>query len=134
MIDSNEWFGLGSRKVVPNIRHFPVSFDLVPEEFAKTVAPQEYAAWLLTNFARVDEVRRGLPEVIIGNVVFPYWGITPPCRYVIHDADGKRIVIEVIKGKMNVHDNPLGVLTNSPTFNWHVTNLRNYINLTPPKK
>ena len=26
-------------------------------------------------------------------------------------------------------DNPVGVLTNSPTFDWHMTNLKNYVNL-----
>lgn len=109
-----------------------------PDEFAKTVAPAEYAMWLLTNFANVEEARKGLPEALVGDVVFPYWGFSPPCHYVVHDAEGKCMVIEFIKGKMNVYDNPLGVLTNSPTFDWHVTNLRNYINLTatevPPVK
>ena len=31
---------------------------------------------------------------------------------------------------LKIHENPLGVITNSPTFDWHVTNLRNYVNLT----
>ena len=26
-------------------------------------------------------------------------------------------------------DDPVGVLTNSPTFDWHMTNLKNYVNL-----
>jgi choloylglycine hydrolase len=30
-----------------------------------------------------------------------------------------------------MHDNPIGVLTNSPPFEWHMTNLRNYISLSP---
>ena len=30
---------------------------------------------------------------------------------------------------MVVRDNPLGVFTNAPTFDWHLTNLRNYTNL-----
>jgi choloylglycine hydrolase len=29
-----------------------------------------------------------------------------------------------------VHDAPLGVMTNAPTYDWHMTNLQNYINLT----
>ena len=35
-----------------------------------------------------------------------------------------------VGGKLNVYDNPLGVVTNSPTFDWHMTNLRNYVNLS----
>ena len=30
-----------------------------------------------------------------------------------------------------MYDNPLGVMSNSPTFDWHMTNLRNYIALSP---
>jgi penicillin V acylase-like amidase (Ntn superfamily) len=32
--------------------------------------------------------------------------------------------------RRTIRDNLLGVLTISPTFDWHVTNLRNYVNLT----
>lgn len=28
-----------------------------------------------------------------------------------------------------MYDNPLGVMTNSPEFNWHLQNLRQYIGL-----
>ena len=34
-------------------------------------------------------------------------------------------------GKLKIFDNPLGVMTNSPAFDWHMTNLRNYIALNP---
>jgi choloylglycine hydrolase len=39
-------------------------------------------------------------------------------------------VIEPVDHTLKIYDNPLGVLTNSPSFDWHMTNLRNYINLT----
>ncbi len=48
----------------------------------------------------------------------------------LHDADGNDLVVEFVGGGMKLHDNPAGVLTNSPTFDWHTTNLRNYIGLT----
>ncbi|MBM4327900.1 MAG: choloylglycine hydrolase family protein [Deltaproteobacteria bacterium] len=112
---------------LPGFAEYP---KVGPDEFAKALAPHEYALWLLTNFATVEEVRKALSQAIVADVVLTYWGFAPPCHWVVHDADGKCIVIEFVKGKMNVHDNPLGVLTNSPTFDWHMTNLRNYINLT----
>ncbi len=37
-------------------------------------------------------------------------------------------MIEYVGGKLKVHDNPLGVITNSPAFDWHMTNLLNYVN------
>jgi choloylglycine hydrolase len=38
--------------------------------------------------------------------------------------------LEYVNGALKVHDNPLGVMSNSPTFDWHLTNLRNYVNLS----
>jgi choloylglycine hydrolase len=32
---------------------------------------------------------------------------------------------------LKVHDAPLGIMTNAPTYDWHMTNLTNYINLSP---
>ncbi|MET3574383.1 linear amide C-N hydrolase [Bhargavaea ullalensis] len=47
------------------------------------------------------------------------------------DADGNRVVLEPKHGQLQAFDNPYGVLTNSPEFPWHVTNLRNYLQLQP---
>jgi len=49
----------------------------------------------------------------------------------VMDATGKCIVIEYTGGEARIFDNPLGVITNCPTFDWHMTNLRNYVKLSP---
>ena len=41
------------------------------------------------------------------------------------------MVLEITEGTMHFYENPLGVLTNSPGIEWHLTNLNNYINLQP---
>lgn len=46
---------------------------------------------------------------------------------------GDTIVIESMKDGIGTHDNPLGVMTNSPDQNWHLTNIRNFIGVTPNK-
>ena len=38
-------------------------------------------------------------------------------------------MIEIVNGQMQIFDNRLGVLTNSPGFEWQITNLNNYMNL-----
>ena len=48
----------------------------------------------------------------------------------VTDTQGKSIVIEFIEGEMKIFENPLGIITNAPTFDWHMTNLRNYVNLS----
>lgn len=96
----------------------------------KTIAPWELGTYILDNFATLEEVETGLAEVVVPDVVFAAWKIVPPVHYIVMDATGKSIVIEYVDGKMNVHDNEIGVITNSPTFDWHTTNLNNFINLS----
>ena len=101
---------------------------------SKGLSPVEFPNWLLTQFATVAEVRKAVQagDVIITPTVVAGWGATPPpFHYVVYDKTGASIVIEPIDGKLVIHDNPLGVVTNSPTYDWHMTNLRNFISLNP---
>ena len=43
---------------------------------------------------------------------------------------GRSAVIEWRNGEMTVFGNPIGVACNWPRLDWHLTNLRNYINLS----
>lgn len=99
---------------------------------SKALSPIDFSNWLITQFATIDEVKAGLSQVVIAPIVFKEWGNEPPpFHYVVYDKTGKSLVIEPVKGQLVVYDNPLGVCTNSPNFDWHMTNLRNFINLTP---
>ncbi len=88
-------------------------------------------SWALTNFSTVAEVKAALGSIAVIDVKQPNMGFAPPVHYTLHDATGASIVIEPIDGKLKVYDNPLGVMTNSPSFDWHMTNLRNYVHLSP---
>lgn len=50
-------------------------------------------------------------------------------HWMINYSEGKSIVVEQTKEKLNVFDNNVGVLTNSPTFDWQVENLNQYVGL-----
>jgi choloylglycine hydrolase len=95
------------------------------------LSPLDFPNWLLTQFATLDEVKAGIKNIVIAPTPFKLWGVVPPFHYVVYDKSGKSIVIEPVNGQLVVHDNPLGIITNSPTFDWQMTNLRNYINLSP---
>jgi len=49
----------------------------------------------------------------------------------VGDPSGAQIVIEIEEGKINIYENTVGVITNSPGFQWHLQNLNNYVNLFP---
>ena len=101
---------------------------------SKALSPTDFSNWIVTQFGTVEEVRSAVErgEVVIAPTVLSNWGpVSPPFHYVVYDKTGASIVIEPVDGKLKVHANPIGVLTNSPTFDWHLTNLRNYIALQP---
>ena len=104
--------------------------DITSENQSSALSPLDFPNWIITQFASIDEVRAALSNVLIAPTSSPSWGNkTPPFHYIVYDRSGKCLVIEPVDGKLITYDNPLGAFTNSPTFDWHVANLRNYINL-----
>lgn len=133
--------GLNEQGLAVGTFYFPTSAGYMPytaNDANKTIAQWEVGSWILENFATVEEVRENIGKVVVPEVVFPAWGFAPPVHYIVHDASGKAIVIEYVGGKLTVYDDPLGVITNTPTFDWQMTNLRNYVNFSmsnvPPVK
>lgn len=90
----------------------------------------DVGCWILGSFVTVEEVKGALQKIQIWFHEIPQLKEIPPLHLSIHDASGKSLVVEFINGKMEISDNPIGVLTNAPKFEWMETNLRNYINLT----
>ncbi|OLS03240.1 linear amide C-N hydrolase [Tissierella creatinophila] len=87
--------------------------------------------YLLTRCKDVDEVRERAEKIVILNHGEDEEDKSTSSHFFFMDANGKGIVLEPQEGTLIAHDNPYGVLTNSPEFPWHVTNLKNYINLRP---
>ena len=52
-----------------------------------------------------------------------------PFHWSIIDRTGDALVLEYSQEGRKIHNNTVGVFTNSPPYDWHQTNLKNYINL-----
>jgi len=97
---------------------------------SQALSSADFPNWIVTQFASIDEVINALKDVVIAPTLIKGWGATPPpFHYIVYDQTGRCLVIEPLKGQLITYENPIGVLTNSPTFDWHLTNLRNFINL-----
>jgi len=105
--------------------------EVTPANKSKALSPTQFSNWIVTQFASTDEVKAALNSVVIVPTTPQGWPVLPPMHYVVYDKSGKSIVIEPINGKLKVYDNVLGSFTNSPTFDWQLTNLGNYVNLSP---
>jgi choloylglycine hydrolase len=125
--------GLNDQGLYVGLFYFPdyASYpDATKDNAAHAMAPYEYANWLLGNFATIDEVKANFNKVALVPVVLGAMKQVPPVHFVVYDRSGKSVVIEPLEKTLKIYDNPLGVVTNSPNFEWHMTNLRNYVNLT----
>lgn len=107
-------------------------------ESSNSISAQDVANYILSQFANVEEVKAGMPKIIVVGVIEETIGIVPGMHWIVTDTAGSSIVIEYTDGKLKIHDAPLGVITNAPNYDWHMTNLQNYVNLSanafPSKK
>ena len=88
--------------------------------------------YMLGQFMTVDEIKDALPKIRVVDTeeIDKAAGAPMPIHYIVTDSTGNTIVIEYIKGELKIYDNTVGVMTNSPSYDWHLLNLRNYANLT----
>lgn len=106
----------------------------------QTVTPQDknyvsilnLGGFILGMFGSVKELRSELPKYKVWFDPSEVKGLpTPPWLHlVLTDRGGDSIVVEFVKGQMMIHNNVAGVLTNAPTYDWHLNNVRNYLSLT----
>ncbi|HEY7327837.1 MAG TPA: choloylglycine hydrolase family protein [Gemmataceae bacterium] len=125
--------GLNEKGLHAGLFYFP-DFAKYPEvkaaEIDKTIAPWELGTFLLGTCSDVKEAVAAAKQVRVGKVVQRDFGFALPVHFILTDAKGNCVVLEYLAGELKVFDNPLGVVTNSPSFDWHLTNLSNDVNLT----
>lgn len=112
---------------LPNVTEYPT---LSKQDFKKALDFTDFCDWVLGNFSTVSEVKNALLNVRIWGHPIPQLGFAP-VHAAIHDAKGGHLVVEFVGGQMQVYENPMSVLTNSPPFDWQIANLQNYLGLTP---
>lgn len=112
--------------------YFPgvAEFDEAPKKNkSKAVSNLDLPLYILQNFATIDEVRKEIPKLTVwGEKLEVLNDIVVPVHYAVYQADGQGIIVEYTKDGLNIFDS-VGVMTNSPGYDWHVTNLRNYVDL-----
>jgi len=128
--------GMNEKGLSMGILWFPGAiYPKVNKKYPQSIiALEDLGRWILGSFADIEEVRNGLQNIQIWVHDIPQLKGTPPLHLSIHDKSGNSIAIEFLDGEMYIFDNRIGVLTNTPSFDWQATNLRNYINLTAINK
>ena len=104
-------------------------YDL-PTNDKEQIAALDFLHYILGCCSSVDDLRVLLKNVYIVGIQDPVTKTAAPLHWIATDKSGKCVVIEQTKTGLEVIDNPIGVMANSPDFNWHMTNLRNYMNVS----
>lgn len=93
------------------------------------VAPFEFIPWILGQCKTIQEVQGLLSRINI--VACPFSESFPlsPLHWIITDSD-QAITVETMAEGMRVFENPVGVLTNNPPFEFHMHRLNDFMNLT----
>lgn len=96
----------------------------------KPVYAEQVIFYLLSTCKDIAEVKEKLDMISVANAsLLQKEGL--PQHFYVKDASGKSIVIEPsVKLGFKVFDNEVGVMTNNPSFDWHLKNLRNYTSLS----
>ena len=104
--------------------------DAAPAD--KSLGSWEVPNYLLANCATVEEAVAALQnDVYVAQQEFVPFKEVLPVHWWIGDASGKVVIAEYVGGQLNIHDAPLGTLTNSPPYDWQEINVSNYVDLSP---
>ena len=125
--------GMNEVGLVVNALYHPgyADYPAMDDDRDDQIEIKDVALYLLGTCATVEEVRAAIERVrVVGSSMPQLGGIPAPLHFLVTEPSGTQIVIEFCDQEVQFYDAPLGVLTNSPRYDWHTTNLRNYANLS----
>ncbi len=117
--------------------NFPGNADYKPfSDTLKNITPFELIPYILGKCKNIEEAEKELKEINLVNINFSADLPLSPLHWIISDKY-KSLTAESVKSGLKIYENPVGVLTNNPTFDYHLLNLNNYMSLyegTPENK
>ncbi len=109
--------------------NFPENAYYAPPQTEKVnITPFEFIPYILSSCKTVSEARLLLGRINIVNIPFNDTIPLSALHWIISDRR-ETIVVEPMKDGLHVHENPAGVMTNNPPFEYQLFNLNNYRNL-----
>lgn len=128
LLDGQNAAGLGlSANFMPGF----TEYQKVTAKDRSYVSILNFATWALGSHATVAELRAALPGIKVWTDPSLPTGPTPPwLHFVFVDRKGDGMIVEYVKGELQIHDNLAHTLTNAPPYEWHLLHMRNFLNLT----
>ena len=92
------------------------------------IAPFEFIPWILGQCETVAAARMLLEKINLVDIPFSEQLPLSPLHWMISDKE-ETIVVESVKDGLKVYDDPVGVMTNNPTFDKQLFSLNNFRHL-----
>ena len=89
------------------------------------ISPFEFIPWILGQCKNLDEARALLDKIRLVDIPFSKELPITPLHWMIGDQSGS-IVVESVRDGLHIYDNPVGVMTNNPTFDKQLFRLNDY--------
>ncbi len=106
--------------------NFPENACYPPfKEGCDNITPFEFIPWILGKCRTVSDARGLLSRINLVNIQFSEKLPLSPLHWIIADKK-QSIVVESMADGLHIHDNPAGVMTNNPPFEYQLFNLNNY--------
>lgn len=97
----------------------------------ESIASVDFLHYILGSCSSVNELPALLKNITIVGIPDPITNTIAPLHWIATDRSGACVIIESTNKGLELLNNPVGVMANSPDFHWHLTNLRNYMNASP---
>ena len=94
----------------------------------QNITPFEFIPYVLSSCQTINDAKSLINNINLVNIPFSLSLPLSPLHFMISDKTNS-IVVESVKDGIKVYDNPFEVLTNNPTFDYHLTNINNYMSL-----
>ncbi len=107
-----------------NAHYFPLS------QGKENIAVFEFIPWILGKCESVAEAAQLIANANLTETDFSEKLPSSPLHWLISDSE-KSITVECMKGGIKICENPFGILTNNPPFEYHSMNINNYMSLSP---
>ena len=103
-----------------------VYYDYCEEK--ENIAPFELIPYLLGKYQTVKEMKKEINSLNLIRCNFSDALPVTPLHWLISDKE-ESVTLECTKDGMKLHENPFGVLTNNPVFDFHMLNMNRYMSL-----
>lgn len=111
--------------------NFPGNAHYSPTSaYEDNVTPFEFIPWLLGQCITVADARALLRHINLLDEAFSSELPLSPLHWIIADKE-EAIVVEAMEDGLHIYDNPVGVLTNNPPFDFMLHHLANHRDVSP---